>query len=135
MRVDKWLWAARFFKTRGLATETVLRGRVHVNGVRAKPAREVRLGDLLEITVGEVRWAVTVRGLADKRGPATVAATLYDETPESRVARERQAAERRLSRPLGADLGARPTKQDRRRLEALRRSLRSGRPTEIDEQA
>nr|MBA3330062.1 hypothetical protein [Actinomycetota bacterium] len=69
------------------------------------------------------------------RGPATVAATLYDETPESRVARERKAAERRLSRPLGADLGARPTKQDRRRLEALRRSLRSGRPTEIDEQA
>lgn len=135
VRVDKWLWAARFFKTRGLATEAVLRGRVHVNGLRVKPAKEVRPTDTVEVTVAEVKWIVVVRGVADKRGPATVAATLYDETPESRVARERKAAERRLSRPLGADLGARPTKQNRRRLEALRRSLRSGRPTEIDEQA
>ena len=128
VRVDKWLWAARFFKTRRLATEAVLGGRVHVNGVRVKPAKEVRPTDRVEITAAEVKWAVVVRGVAEKRGPATVAATLYDETPESRAARERHAAERRSARPLGADLGARPTKQDRRRLEAVRRSQRSGRP-------
>ncbi len=128
VRIDKWLWAARFFKTRGLATEAVLRGRVHVNGARVKPAKEVRPTDRVEIRIGEFQWTVVVREVAEKRGPATVAATLYDETQESRAAREQQAAERRLTRPLGADLGARPTKQDRRRLEALRRSLGSSRP-------
>jgi len=135
VRVDKWLWAARFFRTRGLAAEAVLRGRVNVNGVRVKPAKEVRPNDTVEITVSQVQWTVVVLGVAERRGSATVAATLYDETPESRGARERHSAQRRLARPLGADLGARPTKQDRRRLEAVRRSLRSGRPTEIDEQA
>jgi len=136
VRVDKWLWTARFFRTRSLAAEAAVRGRVHVNGVRVKPAKEVRPTDTVEITVSQVQWIVVVRGVADKRGPATVAATLYDETPESREARERHAAERRLARPLGADLGARPTKQDRRRLEAVRRSLRSSRrPAGGDDQA
>ena len=120
--MDKWLWAARFFKTRGAATEAVLGGRVHVNGERVKPAKEIRPSDRLEISIGSTRWTVVVTGVSDKRGPATVAATLYEETPESRAAREQRALERRLARPLGADLGARPTKQDRRRLDAMRRA-------------
>jgi ribosome-associated heat shock protein Hsp15 len=123
-RLDKWLWCARFFKTRSLATEAVLGGRVHVNGERVKPAKDVAVGDTLEITVATVRRTVVVSALADQRGPASVAATLYEETPESVEARERQALERRLARPLGADLGARPTKLDRRRLDALRRAQR-----------
>ena len=126
MRIDKWLWAARFFKTRAAATEAVLGGHVHVSGVRVKPAKDVRLGDKIEIRRGTVRWTVVVRALADRRGPATVAATLYEETTESRADREREVIERRLARPLGADLGARPTKQARRRLDALRRGARRG---------
>jgi ribosome-associated heat shock protein Hsp15 len=121
VRIDKWLWAARFFKTRSAATEAVLGGHVHVGGERVKPARDVRVGDTIEIRRDELRWTVVVAGLADRRGSAGVAATLYDETPESVEARERHRLERRLARPLGADLGARPTKQARRRLEALRR--------------
>lgn len=125
VRVDKWLWAARFFKTRGLATEAVLGGHVHVNGTRVKPARDVRVGDTLQIRIGPSEWTVDVRGLADRRGPASVARELYEERPESREARERLALQRRLAPPpLGADLGARPTKQDRRRLDALRRAER-----------
>jgi ribosome-associated heat shock protein Hsp15 len=124
VRIDKWLWAARFFKTRGAATEAVVGGRVRVNDERVKPAKEVSVGDTVEVRVAELQRTVVVRGLAEKRGPATVAATLYDETPESVERREQYVLERKLSRPLGADLGARPTKQDRRRLEALRRSLR-----------
>jgi ribosome-associated heat shock protein Hsp15 len=124
VRVDKWLWAARFFKTRGAATEAVLGGHVQVNDARVKPAREVVVGDRLEITRGQQRWTVTVTALADRRGPASVAATFYEETPESVAERERRTAERRLARPLGADLSARPTKRDRRRLDALRRGQR-----------
>jgi len=127
-RVDRWLWAARFFKTRGAATEAVLGGRVHLNGARVKPAKEIRAGDRLEVTVGDTRREVLVRAIAERRGPASVAATLFEETPESLARRERMAAERRLARPLGADLGARPTKRDRRRLDALRAQLRSRRP-------
>ena len=121
VRIDKWLWAARFFKTRGAATEAVLGGRVHVNDARVKPSKEVRAGDAVEVTVGGVRRSVVVTGVSDKRGSASVAATLYDETPESIARREQHALERRFARPLGADLGARPTKQARRRLEELRR--------------
>ena len=122
VRVDKWLWAARFFKTRSAATEAVLGGHVHVNGVRVKPAKEVHAGDTLELTVGTVRRTLAVRAVAERRGPASVAATLYEETAESIAAREQHSLERRLARPLGADLGPRPTKQDRRRIEALRRA-------------
>ena len=121
VRVDKWLWAARFFKTRSAATDAVAGGHVQVGGERVKPAKEIQVGDRLEIRRGEVRWTVVVTELADRRGSASVAATLYDETPESIANRERERAERRVARPLGADLGARPTKQDRRRIEALRR--------------
>ncbi len=126
MRVDKWLWAARFYKTRSVATEAVLGGRVHVNGARVKPAKEIKPGDEVELTTGVTRRVVEVLAVSDRRGPATVAALLYRETPESIDARERAAAERRLARPPGADLGARPTKLDRRRLDALRRGSRRG---------
>jgi ribosome-associated heat shock protein Hsp15 len=127
VRVDKWLWAARFFKTRSAATEAVSAGRIQVNGARVKPSKEIHCGDTVVVTVGPVRRTVEVTGLSDKRGSAVVAARLYAETVESIAARELAALERRLARPVGADLGARPTKLDRRRLEALRRGQRSGR--------
>jgi ribosome-associated heat shock protein Hsp15 len=127
-RIDKWLWAARFYKTRGLATDAVLGGHVHLNGERVKPAKEIHAGDRIEITIGVVRRSVVVQAIGDKRGPASVARTLYEETPESVARREEQALQRRLAQPLGADLGARPTKLDRRRLDALRRAQRRGRP-------
>jgi ribosome-associated heat shock protein Hsp15 len=124
VRVDKWLWAARFFKTRGASTEAVLGGRVHVNSARVKPAKELAVGDIVEVTRGADKRIVRVVTLSERRGPASVAATLYEETPESVTAREEASLERRASRPLGADLGERPTKRDRRRLEALRRGFR-----------
>ncbi len=129
VRIDKWLWAARFFKTRAAATEAVLGGHVQVGGERVKPAKEIRVGDTVGIRRGELRWTVVVAGIADRRGPASIAAALYEETPDSLAERERQRLERRLTRPLGADLGARPTKQARRRIDALRRGERR-RPTE-----
>jgi ribosome-associated heat shock protein Hsp15 len=125
VRVDKWLWAARFFKTRGAATEAVTGGRVLLNGVRAKPAKEVRPNDTVEVRVGQTTWTVRVLAIADKRGSAAVAATLFEETPESAALREQRAQQRRLAAPPGADLGARPTKRDRRRLEALRKAMRN----------
>jgi ribosome-associated heat shock protein Hsp15 len=124
VRIDRWLWAARFFKTRSAATDAVSGGRVHFNGARVKPAKDVRPGDAVEVTVGDTRRTVVVLGVAERRGPASVAQSLYEETPESIARREQRAAERRLARPFGTDLGARPTKQDRRRLEALRRAER-----------
>jgi ribosome-associated heat shock protein Hsp15 len=124
VRIDKWLWAARFFKTRGVATEAVTGGHVHVNGERVKPARDVKVGDRLEIRRGQQRFTVVVTRLADRRGSATAAAELYEETPESIAEREKRRDERRLSKPLGADLSERPTKRDRRRLDSLRRGQR-----------
>ena len=123
VRIDKWLWAARFFKTRSAATEAVAGGLVRIGDSRVKPSRAVQIGDVVEVRVGTVEWVVVVRGLADRRGPASVARTLFDETPESEAARREHAAQMRLARPLGADLGERPTKQDRRRIEALRRGM------------
>jgi ribosome-associated heat shock protein Hsp15 len=127
VRVDKWLWAARFFKTRALATDAVLGGHVQLNGARVKPAKDVRVGDALQIRIGPLEWVVDVRGLADRRGPASVARALYEERADSKEAREQQVLQRRLAKPIGADLGARPTKQDRRRLDALRRGQRRAR--------
>ena len=112
------------FKTRRAATGAVLGGRVHVNGERVKPSKVIRTGDTIEVTVRTVRRTLVVTGVAERRGPASDALTMYAETPESLIARERHAAERRLSRPVGADLGTRPTKQARRRLDALRRGHR-----------
>jgi ribosome-associated heat shock protein Hsp15 len=126
VRIDKWLWAARFFKTRSAAAQAVGGGRVHVNGVRVKPAKEVGVGDEIELSIRADRWVVEVTGVGERRVSAAVAATLYRETPESIAARERAVAERRLAEPLAADLGARPTKLDRRRLDALRRGQRRG---------
>jgi ribosome-associated heat shock protein Hsp15 len=127
VRIDKWIWAARFFKTRGIAAEAVLAGHVHLNHARVKPSKDVRIGDELELRIGTTQWTVVVERLADKRGPAKVAQELYSETEASRIAREQEALQRKLvTPPIGADLGARPTKQDRRRLDALRRSQRRG---------
>jgi ribosome-associated heat shock protein Hsp15 len=119
MRIDRWLWTARLFKTRGLAAEAVKGGRVHVNGVAAKPSREVAPGDRLEISIGSVRRTVIVRGMAERRVSAAEAAPLYDETPESIAEGERHAEQRRLAAPL--NLGGRPTKRDRRRYDSGRR--------------
>jgi ribosome-associated heat shock protein Hsp15 len=118
MRVDKWLWTARLFKTRALAAGAVRGGRVHVDGVAAKPSREVGPGDELEITIGTVRRTVIVRGAAERRVSAAEAARLYEETETSIAERKRQAEERRLAGPV--DLGGRPTKRDRRRYDADR---------------
>jgi ribosome-associated heat shock protein Hsp15 len=127
VRIDKWICAARFVKTRGIAAEAVLAGHVHLNRARVKPSKDVRVGDELEIRIGTTQWTVIVMGLSDKRGPAKVAQELYSETDASRIAREQQALQRKLGAPpIGADLGSRPTKQDRRRLDALRRSQRRG---------
>ena len=125
VRIDKWIWAARFAKTRSAATDLVLAGHVKVGGERVKPAREVAPGETVEIRVGQIPRTVVVTALADRRGSATVAATLYAETPESLEQRERIQLERRLARPLGSDLVGRPTKQDRRRLDALRKRHRA----------
>jgi ribosome-associated heat shock protein Hsp15 len=124
VRIDKWLWAARFYKTRSAATDAVLGGRVHLNDARVKPSKEVKADDVLEVRIGQLQWTVVVRGISAKRGPASVAATLYEETLESIALREQRSAALKLSRPLGADLGGRPTKQDRRRIESLRRGER-----------
>ena len=103
MRIDRWLWAARFFKTRGAATDAVAGGKAHVNGVRVKPSKDVRAGDRLEVTIGDVRRELVVRAVAEKRGPASVAATLYEETPESIADREkRRDASRGRSAPTSA---------------------------------
>jgi ribosome-associated heat shock protein Hsp15 len=125
VRIDKWLWAARFFKTRGAATEAVAGGHVLLNGVRIKAAKEVRPNDAVEVRVGQTTWTVRVVGLAEKRGSASVAAALYEETRESAALREQRAQQRRLAAPPGADAGARPTKRDRRRLDALRKAMRN----------
>jgi ribosome-associated heat shock protein Hsp15 len=125
VRIDKWLWAARFFKTRSAASEAVAGGHVKVNGERVKPSREVAVGERVEVRTSADRWTVDVRGLADRRGTAAAARELYEETRESTAAREQRRLEAKASRPLGADLGGRPTKRDRRRLEALRRQRRS----------
>jgi ribosome-associated heat shock protein Hsp15 len=124
VRIDKWLWAARFFKTRSAATDAVAGGRVHVGGARVKPSRDVRVGEKVEVTLGQSRRTVVVTALGERRGPASVAATLYEETAESVAAREQQALERRSApRPVG-----RPTQVDRRRLEALRKRSRGQAP-------
>jgi len=126
VRIDKWLWAARFHKTRALATAAVSGGRVHVNGQRVKPARDVRLDDIVEITrPGHAPLTIVVRAVSDHRGPATAAQLLYVETPESVELRERDRLMRKMApQPAGPVLGARPTKRDRRRFDQARRGDR-----------
>jgi ribosome-associated heat shock protein Hsp15 len=121
-RIDKWLWAARLLKTRSLAINAVRGGHVQVNGQRVKASREVGAGDRIEVRLGPRRqMTVDVLGCAERRGPAKEAALLYRETEESRAAREQAAAEARLAAPQPWRGGGRPTKRDRRRLEADRR--------------
>jgi ribosome-associated heat shock protein Hsp15 len=116
MRLDKWLWAARFFKTRSLATQAIDHGRVKLNGERVKPAREVKPGDRLDVHVGEVDWTLTVRALAMQRGPAPVAQALYEEDPASHARRQQQVSERKLAASPAAEIRGRPTKRDRRQI-------------------
>ena len=116
VRLDKWLWAARFFKHRSLATEAVDGGKNQLNGIRVKPAKDVKIGDRVDIQIADSRYTVIVRGIAEKRGSATIAQGLYEETPESIAAREAGHEERRLAATPGADLHGRPTKRDRRQI-------------------
>jgi ribosome-associated heat shock protein Hsp15 len=117
LRLDKWLWAARFYKTRALATDEIDKGRVRVNEQIVKPARELKPGDLVELRQGMVLRTVLVRGLSAVRGPAPVAQLLYEETPASIAAREAAAERRRLApEPANAIEQGRPTKRDRRQL-------------------
>jgi ribosome-associated heat shock protein Hsp15 len=114
VRIDKWLWAARFFKTRGLAAQAVAGGLVEINGSRSKPSRTVRPGDQLTIRRGGYEWSVIVRDVSNLRGPALQAQALYDETEESMQRREATMAQLRFERPPEFELPGRPSKKDRR---------------------
>lgn len=116
VRLDKWLWAARFFKTRSLAIQAIEQGRVKLNGDRVKPAREIRPQDRLEIQLGDHVWMLTVRALSMQRGPAPVAQQLYAEDPDSLARRQQQVSERKLSVNPAAEIKGRPTKRDRRQI-------------------
>lgn len=119
VRLDKWLWAARFFKTRSLATEAVNGGKVELNGLRPKPSKEIKVGDRLRIRLGPFVHEIVVRALSDRRGPASVAAQLFEESAESVAARERLREQHRLAPAVQYDEGGRPTKKDRRQLSAF----------------
>ena len=125
LRIDKWLWAARFYKTRSLASEEIDKGRVQVNGATVKPARELKISDNVQLRTGPVTRTVIVLAISDKRGPAPVAATLYQETEASLVQRQQAAEQRRLApEPALTLLQGRPTKRDRRDTEKVRDNLR-----------
>ena len=117
VRIDKWLWAARFFKTRTQAADAVESGRVRLAGERIKPARSVRLGELLQIDTGATEWEVAVHGLSDQRGSATQAQALYAETEASLARRVLAADDRRYFREPGTTIKGRPTKRDRRQID------------------
>jgi len=116
-RLDKWLWAARFFKTRGLAADAIAGGKVKVNGHTAKPAKDIRPGDRIDITLGHAQWSVAVHALNEYRRPATEAQQLYAESAESRERRARASEERAFAPVPGTDRKGRPTKRDRRNLQ------------------
>ncbi|MGJ7508938.1 RNA-binding S4 domain-containing protein [Variovorax sp. GT1P44] len=122
LRIDKWLWAARFFKTRSLAADEIGKNRVEVNGDVAKASREVKAGDTVSIRLGGITRVVLVRGISGQRGPAPVAQQLYEETPESLAAQAAAREQRRLgSEPALSIEQGRPTKRDRRDLDGVRR--------------
>jgi ribosome-associated heat shock protein Hsp15 len=127
VRVDKWLWAARFFKTRSLAVDAIASGKVTVNDERTKPAKLLQVGDEVSIRLGPYEHIVMVRGISERRGPATVAATLYEETEESRAARAKLAEQLRIA-PAGFvyEEKGRPTKRDRREIDRFRDERRKG---------
>ena len=122
MRLDKWLWAARFFKTRSLAQQAVGGGRVQLNGARTKRAHEVKIGDTVDVRVADWRWEVIVKALSERRGPAEEARQLYEETAASRAEREHRQDLRRWGAEPSAELKGRPTKRERRRLDSVRRA-------------
>jgi ribosome-associated heat shock protein Hsp15 len=119
MRIDKWLWAARFFKTRSLAQQAVAAGRVKLNGERVKAAHAVKVGDALLVRINEIEWDLAVRGLAERRGPAEQARKLYEESAAGRTERRRLMDLRRWGAEPASRLKGRPTKRDRRLLEKL----------------
>ncbi|WP_345812934.1 RNA-binding S4 domain-containing protein [Paraburkholderia sp. PREW-6R] len=121
LRIDKWLWAARFFKTRSLAANAVEKGHARIGGASVKPAKEVRVGDRVEIEIERVVWQVEVLGVCDVRGPASVAQTLYAETEESRAKRQAELERRKTYREPAATLHGRPTKRDRRTIDKFSR--------------
>jgi ribosome-associated heat shock protein Hsp15 len=121
VRIDKWLWAARFFKTRSLASDAVTGGKVTLNGESIKPAKLVQAGDVVRIRLGPYEHILAVRALSERRGPASVAATLYEETPDSRAAREKLAEQLRMAPAAFVyEEKGRPTKRDRRELDRFR---------------
>jgi ribosome-associated heat shock protein Hsp15 len=127
VRLDKWLWAARFFKTRSLAAQAIAGGKVLVGGDRAKPAKLLQAGDEVRVRLGPYEHTVHVRALSERRGPATVAATLYQETPDSIAARARLAEQLRMAPAAFVyEEKGRPTKRDRRELDRLRDERRGG---------
>ena len=123
MRLDKWLWAARFFKTRSLAKTAIEGGKIHCNGERCKCSRELEVGFELTLRLGLDEKTIIVKALDDKRRGAPEAARLYEETPASIATREKLAAERKAQHATPADYGGRPTKQDRRRIHRFKETL------------
>lgn len=121
VRLDKWLWAARFFKTRSLAAEAIEAGKVEVGGERAKRAKQLQVGDLVRVRLGPYYHLVTVRALSERRGPASIAATLYEEDAEGKKAREAMQVQVRAAQSVSGYESGRPTKKDRRDIEKLRR--------------
>jgi ribosome-associated heat shock protein Hsp15 len=121
VRLDKWLWAARFFKTRAIAAEAVETGKVEVNGERAKRAKQLQIGDKVRVRLGPYYHLVTVRGTSERRGPASVAAKLYEEDAEARKAREAMQVQVKAAQSSFGYESGRPTKKDRREIEKLRR--------------
>lgn len=114
LRIDKWLWAARFFKTRALAAKAIEAGHVKVAGARVKPAKDIKPGDRLSLVIGDLEWRIEVLGLSERRGPASQARELYAEEPDSQVERQRRIEARRVAVEPSAALKGRPTKRDRR---------------------
>jgi ribosome-associated heat shock protein Hsp15 len=117
MRLDKWLWVARFFKTRSLAQQAIAGSRIKLNDERVKPAHDLKVGDALVIRVGDYEWSLVVKALSERRGPAVQARLLYEETAASRAERERRMDIRRFSPEPAATIKGRPTKKDRRDLD------------------
>jgi len=120
VRLDKWLWAARFFKTRSLASEAIAGGKVQVNGDRAKRARPLQVGDEVRVRQGPYEFHVVVRALSARRGPAAAAAELYEERPASRAAREAMAVQLKTLHAAFVPEKGRPTKKDRREMERIK---------------
>jgi ribosome-associated heat shock protein Hsp15 len=121
VRLDKWLWAARFFKTRALAADAIESGKVEVNGERAKRAKQLQAGDMVRIRLGPYQHLVKVLAMSERRGPASVAATLYEEDADARKAREALQIQIKAAQSASGYLPGRPTKKDRRDIEKIRR--------------